>query len=65
MKHERAAAMLALVEASRALELAHRSLVRLGDTERASEVSDMGEDVASLIGELSTGRNQLPVEVVS
>lgn len=65
MKTDRATALLALVEASRALELAHRALVRLGDTDRAEEVLGMGEDCAALIGELSVSRPHIPAEVVS
>lgn len=56
MKPDRATAIMALIEASRGLELAHRALVRLGDAERAAETEDMGADVAALIGEIQAQR---------
>jgi hypothetical protein len=61
MSSDRATAILALHEASRALQLAHRALVRLGDKAGADEVADMGADTFALLAELASGKTAAEV----
>ncbi len=56
MTPDRSAALLALVEASNALHLAHTALTSVGATEQAEEVHRKAQHVLAVIGKLTVRR---------
>lgn len=59
MTPDRATALLALCEASKALHSAHSALTRMGATEQAEHVHREGERILALIGKLTATRGAM------
>lgn len=64
MSPDRASAVLALFEASRALELARKALLKLGSKEQADEVRLFADDLFDLLADVQREQPRA-AEVVS